>query len=1144
MPPKRTIKKYVKVADIPHILKNAGMYVGVVNKITKERWLYNPKSKKFELKKVTYSPALEKIVDEGIVNAYDQYIRINIVEQKKSRSQYKKYPGVSEIKIYYDKETGRITIFNNGPGFDIYYDDEEKMYSVELALTEVRTSETYEIEKRITGGKHGYGVKLAVIFSKTFTIETVDPIRQIKYTQTYENNLSKKIKPKIVKNYVGESYTQISFIPDFRRFEMTKLENDIMQLIGKRAYDLAGTIGKDVNIYLNDKQIPIDSFEDYSSLYVDGKLSCNKFNKYWTVCVGDNEYDKFMQVSFVNGINTYEGGTHVDYIVKQIEKKIKARLVKSNKKFQKLTYTMIRNNMFIFINSTIVNPDFPAQTKASMQSRPDKFGSMCNITDAFIDRICKETNIVRKIKDFLLATEQVALQKVSGSRLGRISIPKLEEANNAGKKSGNKNQKCILILTEGDSAKTFAMSGLSVVGRDFFGVYPLKGKSMNVRSKSDVAVSKNIELTNITKIMGLQHKKKYIDTSELRYGHIMILTDADVDGSHIKGLIINFLNKYWPELTKISGFVQTFITPILKATKGKGKNKQVREFYSKSEFNTWKTRVDLSKWSIKYYKGLGTNTRQEAIGYFKKFDKLQKNFVWRDAKDDQCIQLAFGKDTDKRKEWLKKYNPNYILDNSKTEVSYCEFVNQELIHFSTYDNVRSIPNLMDGFKPSQRKIIHTVFKKNVTKDIKVAQLGAIVAKETEYEHGEINLYGTIINLAQDFVGSNNIELLEPIGAFGSRLKGGDDASQPRYIFTKINEITNYLFNRMDLDILTYLESEGVLIEPLWFTPVIPIILCNGVKGIGTGYSTNIPSYNPMDVVTNIKNKLVDKKLKPMIPWYRGFTGQIIKVCPGKYITKGKYSIIKDNVIRITELPIGVWTDDYKEKFLESILITNKESKHPIIRKYDSQSTDIAVDIILYLDPGIFAKLKGKLNQSDTIDVFEKTLGLANTLATTNMHLFDANNMIKKYNSPIDIINEFYPIRLEYYNKRRKHYLEVYANQFKQLNNKRKFIELVLAGKIIINNRKKDDVIAQIKQYKLYSISEENNNFQGYGYLIKLPLYSLTKEKVDELKGECMKKKKEFDTLKNKSHKQLWIDDLDKFVFEYSKFMIAYKKKYS
>jgi len=1117
-----TKKRYVKVADIPHILKNAGMYVGVVNKITEERWIYD---KKFSLTKVNYSPALEKIVDETIVNAHDQYVRTN--------------GKVSVIKISYDKASGRITIYNNGPGFDVYYDEDEKMYSVELALTEVRTSETYEVQERVTGGKHGYGVKLTVIFSKTFTIETVDPTQKIKYTQTYENNLSKKLKPKIVKNYSGESYTQVSFIPDFSRFEMKNLENDIIKLINTRAYDLAGTIGHDVKIYLNDKLIPISSFDKYSSLYVDGKLTCNRFNKYWTVCVGDNKYDKFMQVSFVNGINTYQGGTHVDYVVKQIEKKIKEKLVKSNKKFAKLTNNMIRNNMFVFVKSTIVNPDFPGQTKASMQSRPDKFGSKCTITDAFIDRIYKQTNVFKNIKDFLLATEHVALQKVSGSRLARLSIPKLEDAKFAGKKTGGKNQKCVLILTEGDSAKTFAMSGLSVVGREYFGVYPLRGKSMNVRDKSTAMVSKNVELSNITKIVGLQHGRKYLDTSDLRYGHIMILTDADVDGSHIKGLIINFLHYYWPELTKIDNFVQAFITPILKASKGK----DVKEFYSKSEFNTWKNTLkgnSIKTWNIKYYKGLGTNTRKEAITYFKKLDKLQKNFIWKSEADNDCIKLAFDKKmADKRKVWLKKYDPNYIVDNSKTEITYCDFINQELIHFSTYDNSRSIPNIMDGLKPSQRKIMHTTFKKNIIKDIKVAQLGAIVAKETEYEHGEVNLYGTIINLAQDFVGSNNIELLEPVGAFGSRLKGGKDSSQPRYIFTKLNNITYCLFNKMDLDILTYLESEGTIIEPIWFVPIIPTILCNGTKGIGTGYSTDIPCYNPLDIVTNIKNKLEDKRLKPMKPWYRGFNGDIVKISQNKFISKGKYSILKDNVIQITELPVGTWTDDYKENFLESILITNKSAKKPMIKKYESQSTDISVDLILYFDPQIFAKLKNKLKEEE-VDIFEKTLNLTSNISTTNMHLFDSENTIKKYNSTNDIINDFYEIRLDYYSKRRKHYLQLYAEQFKYLSNKMKFIKLVLDKKIIINNRSKDDVIKQIKSYKL---APKDDDLDGYGYLIKLPLYNLTKEKVEELMKECKNKKLIFETLKKKTPKELWLEDIEQFIIEYRKFNLEYKKKY-
>jgi DNA topoisomerase II len=1132
------VEIYKYMEDKEHILEHVGMYAGANHKIDDiQRWiLVNNKIKSnkiyFELKNIKFTPALEKIYDEIIVNARDQYIR---------------HPNlVTKIEINYNSKNGEISVYNNGPGINIYLNKQFNIYSPELIFTKMRTSENYEKTNKITGGKHGYGAKLTAVFSKKFTIETIDSINKIKYTQTYENNLSIINPPIIINNYNDKPYTKITFIPDYERFEMKGLEKDTQKLFEKRVYDLVACTDKKINISLNGQKLPINTFSQYIDLYLsdDNKSSkvIEKISNRWEICVANTDYDKFMHISFVNGINTYNGGTHVTYIINQITKKIKEKLINKNKKFETVTPTMIKNNIFLFINCIIEDPEFPSQTKESLQTQSKRFGSECIINEKFIKKIMEKTNITKKISELLLAKENLSLEKNSGSKRSNINIPKLEDATWAGT---SKSSQCVLFLTEGDSAKTFAMSGLSVVKREKYGVYPLKGKVMNVRAASNSQVSNNKELTNLTKILGLQHGKIYKSISELRYGHIMILTDADIDGSHIKGLIINFIHYYWPELTKIDEFIQVFITPILKARKGNGKKMIVKEFYSDSKYQEWKnslTENELNKWTIKYYKGLGTSVRTEAISYFKRIDNLVKSFEWKDDNDNKFIQLAFDKHkTNERKEWIKKYDPNFIIDNSKTLITYQDFINKELIHFSTNDNIRSIPSIMDGLKPGQRKILYTIFTKKITNDIKVAQLSGAVSALTLYHHGEDSLNGTIVNLAQNFIGSNNIELLYPSGAFGSRRTGGNDSASPRYIHTYIGELTPYIFNDKDFNILNYLNEDGKQIEPIWYVPIIPMILCNGTNGIGTGYSTKIPNYNPIDVIKNIKNKLHNKNMISMIPWYRGFKGIILqdKNDKNKYIIKGVYNIIKRGIIQITELPIGLWTDTYKKKYLEPL------KEKGIINKYISNCDDVNIDYTIYLDNSIYHKFaKSKLDYNG-IDGFERELHLISTITITNMHLFDSNNMIKKYHSPLEIIDDYYNIRLDYYDKRRNYLLNIYNNDLTILKSKIKFIKCIIKKQIVIQKRNKSDIILDIKKYDIKPHPNENNDntFEGYSFLLNMKLYDLTKEKIKELMEQYNKIKNALDELEKKTNKDLWLLDLDKLEKQYPIYIKNWNKNY-
>eukprot|EP01083_Nonionella_stella_P291797 992672_1 len=556
---------------------------------------------------------------------------------------------------------------------------------------------------------------------------------------------------------------------------------------------------------------------------------------------------------------------------------------------------MIRDHLFIFINSLIVNPAFSSQTKEVLTTKSSDFGSKCIVPDDIKKRLMNK--IKAQVKEFLNFKLDQAAKKTDGGRRKKINFPpEIEDANDAGKKYSSD---CTLIVTEGLSAKTLAVAGISELdgSNNRYGIFPLKGKLLNVREAPRSQINKNTEITNLKQILGLKHGTKYDNKraiSNLRYGKVMIMTDQDYDGSHIKGLMINLFHSEWPELIrhKLFGangnesFIEQFITPIVVARKGSNK----LSFYTVPQYEKWRADNNNGKgWKVKYYKGLGSWQRKDGKEHFKNLRKHRIAFDYTANNDiniltgneignenDNAIVKAFAKDrADARKDWIRGYEIGTHIEY-KRKISYKHFVDKELILFSVNDLARSVPSIYDGLKPGQRKILYCCFlKNNLKKEIRVAQLGGYVSEKSAYHHGETSLYQTIIGMAQDYIGSNNVNLLTPNGMFGSRIKGGRDAASARYIHTLLAPITRRLFHENDDMILNYQDDDGYPVEPTYYIPIIPTILINGCKGIGTGWSTFIPNYNTTDIIKNIRKKLSGEDWNIMHPYYRGFKGEII-----------------------------------------------------------------------------------------------------------------------------------------------------------------------------------------------------------------------------------------------------------------------------
>ncbi len=1118
--------KYQQKTDKQHILDNPDTYIGSVEEIDSEQWIIE--GNRIVEKNIRYIPGLFKLFDEGIVNCRDHVVRML---QAIANGQQNVLP-VTNIEVAIDAD-GTITMLNDGNGIDVAEHPEHKIWIPEMIFGHLRTSTNYDkTEKKIVGGKNGFGFKLVLIWSTYGSVETVDHVRGLKYRQEFKNNLDEICKPSITK-CKNKPYTKITFKPDYKRLGINSLSADLIALLKKRTYDVSAVTDKNIKVKYNGELVPVKNFQQYIDMYIGDKSVAprvyeeDESSGRWEYAVALTPTNEFVQISFVNGIHTSKGGKHVEYILNQITRKLCDFIEK--KKKVKVNPNSIKEQLILFVRCDIENPAFDSQTKDYMNTPSSKFGSKCEVSDKFIEKVAK-MGVMDAALQLTEIKENKAVKKTDGTKTKSIrGIPKLTDANWAGTE---KSKDCIIIFCEGDSAKAGIISGLSSEDRNTIGVYPMKGKILNVRGEAAKKIAENKEITEIKKILGLETNKKYNTIEDvhknLRYGKVLFMTDQDLDGSHIKGLGINLFQSEWPTLANIPGFIGFMNTPILKAKKGSVE----LDFYNDGEYNEWKEENDTKGWKIKYYKGLGTSTGKEFREYFEK--KKIVGFSHSEKSDDTIDMVFNKKRADDRKDWLQLYDRDAYLDTNKASVSYEEFINRELIHFSKYDCDRSIPNLMDGLKTSLRKILFSAFKKNLTTEIKVAQFSGYVSEHSGYHHGESSLNGAIVGMAQNFVGSNNINLLMPNGQFGTRLQGGKDSASERYIFTQLNKITRSIFPVADDNVLTYLNDDGLSVEPIYYAPIIPMILVNGSKGIGTGFSTDIMCYNPLQIIDYLKNKLLNIEDEiDFMPYYEGFKGQITKINDGKFLIRGCYEKLANDKIRVTELPVGYWTEDFKE-LLEELIEPgqDKEGKKiaATIKEYDDMSKDTTIDFTITFIKGKLEELE-KAKGDHGCNGLEKVLKLYTTNTTTNMHLFDANDTLQKYDNVSQIIDAYYGVRLGLYQDRKNYLIEALERELTLLTNKAKYIKENLDGTIDLRKKKKEQVIEMLEAKGYDKIDDD----EEYKYLVKMPMDSVTEENVEKLLKDKGNKEQELEQVKNTTIHKMWLNELNELREQYMEY---------
>jgi len=1158
-------EKYVKKDPISHVLDRPDMYVGSRLERSTEEYICD-ENFYVSQRLVRSSPAIVRIFVEILSNAIDNVVRSKINGKYKPTC----------LKIDIDKKTGKTTIWNDGEFIPINIHSIENCYNHTLIFGHFMTSSNYDdTQERLLSGRNGEGAKLTNVHSTYFKVVGVDPEQKKKLTQVWKNNM-KDIEEVIVEdNCVQKGFTQIEYIPDFSLFNLKNYTEDILSIYRKLMLDSA--MLTKLPVFYNGDELPVHTLLEYAKMYKDDcyeyfeksesinseeeseveekSISSNNNNKKEELFITTKDCEivllpstKSHIVSFVNGIYTSLGGTHVDAWTEALFRPIIEKFNKKDK--PQINIKDVKNCFKLFVVASIPNPKFESQSKNKLEE-PNVI-PIVKKTD--ITKILK-WDVMTDLEEMIKQKDLESIQKIERKKRGFQKIDLLEPANNEGGKLG---RECTLIIVEGDSAKTYAIKGLKIgafgkSGRDWFGVYKLRGKVLNCLTSTPSIISKNVIISGLIKSINLKVNVDYTikeNFDTLRYGRVLIITDADVDGIHISGLLQNFFYTLFPSLLqRKDAFIASMQTPIAKVEL----QKSYKLFYDAREYekfcDEWYKNNQNKKLDVKYYKGLGTS---DNIMISRTFGKKLVNLEGDEKTSITMNKVFHKKHADTRKDWLQKYDPRDIRLSFKGDeeeiinFKISDFLETELIKFSIDDCERSIPCVIDGLKISQRKILYSAFLKKLNytnkKSLKVAQFSAYSAEKTAYHHGEGGLDKTIINMAQGFVGTNNVPLLYDDGQFGSRNSDTDKAS-PRYISTKLEKLTKLLFRESDMPLLKQKEDDGMKIEPEYFVPILPTILLNGSVGIGTGWSCNVPCFNPIEVAEAVKSWIAKRKSIPynkisLKPWYRGFKGVFEKETEKRYMCKGIIEIVDGKTCVITEIPIGM--SIVKLRDILSELVEKKEIKNFV----DHSGADTPNFTITEFSTG---------GMVCTI----KNLKLFSWITLTNMSLFNVENKLHRYSSVEELLNEFCLCRYDLYEKRKIYLVKQFEYELKIVKNKKRFLEELCDRKISLFSdetkkpKPKNELIQELRDKKYDELNEkleklENNeeeseydesleekeNKKGFEYLLSMKFSSATKEKIEEYTREFNKLSKNFELLQKKSIEEMWCEELDEFIREY------------
>lgn len=1103
--------RYKKLSPIDHVLLRPEMYIGSIETQPIPMFIFDPASNRMSWETMKVNHGLLKIVDEILLNASD-----NIQNSRRGDKQ-------TFIRITVTDD-GDITIENDGAGIPIARSKEHRLHIPEMVFGHLLTSSNYNNdETSTTAGRHGYGAKLTNILSHKFSVMCRTKGKE--FHMSWNDHMRKATAPRVSTSTEKGNLTRIKFSPDYQRFgyEDNKISSDMKKVFYKRFMDLAAMFPT-IEITLNGVEFGMKNFKDYASLYSptsgseeDGGRPIKPFvveTKSGNIAfIPQNSPGPKRIVGVVNGVVTYNGGTHctaaTDLLTSTLES-IARQLKKADKIIDVSRVSRYFTTLVFLIQP---QPKFDSQSKGRLVSPVTLPRFQRTTLETYLQSMPFLLASVNSLSDQLAAdlNKEIGTGRRLSSKSLISHITKLVDATTT--RFDGKNPRT-LIVTEGDSAKALALNSLSSDQKKYCGVFPLRGKLLNVRNKNLKRLKTCKELQDLFLALGLELQSE-ADPSKLRYQRLLIMTDQDADGSHIKGLVINAFEALWPRmLQRNPGYISLFSTPIVKI-KLPG-SKDPIPFYSFKEYHKWQRANPNQRFTAKYYKGLGTSTTAEGKEYFANMEKNVMKLVV-DSKDKRLLDSVFdSQEVEWRKDWMTKANAftgEIDIDRSKTSLTISDFVHREMVHFALLGNARALAHSVDGLKPSQRKILWAMMKRGRNESSKVAQLSGYISEASSFHHGEVSLQETMIKMAQNFTGGNNINYLVPEGQFGSRQQLGNDHAAPRYIFTKLSRFARLLFPSDDDPLLDYVDEEGTIVEPTHYVPIIPTLLCNGSVGIGFGFSSNIPSFHPLDVAASVRAMINGESAKQvakrLVPWAVGFQGHVRKGPEGEFIAVGKYGAYQNGNLHISELPWSTSIEAFRNHV--SQLATND-----VVLRIADYSGANHVDIDLSVDRECMT----------TWAEVETGMALAQRIYV-NGTVFSPNGTLAPLDSDLSpVLQWHYDRRLDLYKKRRTRILHERQQELARLESTLSFVTAFRAGKIDIVNATDDSLLKSCQKLNMVRVEE------SFDYVLRKPITFFTRTSLEKLQSDIQRVKEEIAVLTKLTPVKMWQTELDKFEAHY------------
>ena len=1186
-----TAEDYDERSQAEHIYKTPDTFVGSDEKMAREEWVLDCEEGKMIRLIVDIPQAVERIFLEILSNAGDNAYS--------SRTTWR---DVGEISVVMDSKS--ITVTNGGSPIPITINKKSGLYIPEMIFGRLLTSSNYNSDiVRMGCGRNGYGAKLGNIFSTFFEITIGDPINKLRYHQQWEKrsgtpSLGVPSKAQITTYDDPTSFVRVTYTLDFERFGYDEYPDTAFYLFARHTADMGMTCK--VPVFFNDVPLPTSDFRSYAQFYFDEEVvKTGLFLETpgidetgipsFEIALFDTP-DSGESVGFVNGMVAKRGGVHIESVLKAFsdqilgwvncttEKSGKGKNAVDKSRKYKLTLSDLRPHVSLIVSFRATNPKWDSQSKESLTAPKPEF----NLGD--LDKTpVRNWHLVDRLFAALEAKDYKALLKTDGKKRRHLGPIKGEDANLAGTKQSDE---CFLLVVEGRSAMGYAVRAIDHIegGRDVVGVMPLKGKPLNVKNASPKQIAENTELVELKKMLGLREGVIYDSEEEmdtLRYGHLIILADADDDGKHIVGLILNIFFWRYPDLLK-RGFVMFLRTPILRVHRGDISEK----FFTQFEYEEWRDHNSNYKlWEHDYYKGLGSSNKEEIRDDFK--DPKYVICVY-DERTPESMALAFdSKRSNARKKWIAEWSPILGIEGLEYQ-DISQYIEEEMTVYWKSSIIRAIPRLMDGLKESQGKALWAAFQhwgsKTRPQKYKVAQLASEAAKVTNYKHGEKCLADTIIGMAQDFVGSNNLPFFTRDGEFGTRNLGGKDCAEARYGQVRPETWLPFVFRSEDTPLLERIEDEGKQVEPSTFLPIVPMCLINGADGIGTGHSTFIPKHDPLQIIAWLRARLTEQELPTFRPWYRGFKGTIKILKRGAWRgtnkvdqdqeksrkSKDKNKIVLPESDIMVEPQFSVGTGSGQEALIDPDVISDPAQEGPdeisddelsedengvitghptmvTIGKYTDENKVVTItelpigrwthNYLVWLDQLIADReIKEYRNASSAeAPYFELTgfknsslekLRLCKAFGLTNFVLLNEKNNPVHYSSTNEIAEAFFQERFAWYQHRKDYSLDKITKDLATIDVKIRFIYAVLEKDIILVGQSREkEVIPKMKAMQLPT-----------ELLSQVRAGNFTQEEIDELNEKYRKMEDEHKVLSETQPSDMWLRDLDEFEFAYDSWL--------